>query len=346
MGIGFIINDIATERNSYTTVHLALSCHQAGHEIFIISVGDLAYYSDGQMGAHAYRPNKKQYKSPATFMKDIKNSTKTIIKATDLDVLMLRNDPSADIDNRPWAMNAGVVFGEMAAKQGVIVLNDPYSLSNAMNKMYLQYFPEAVRPRTLITRNEKDIKDFFEEMGHKMVLKPLQGSGGRNVFVITRNKSKNMNQMIEAIARDGYVIAQEYLPDAKGGDLRIFLMDGKPICVDGQFAAIHRVPSQDDSRSNVSAGGTIKKVKMNENIEKLIELVRPKLLIDGMFLVGLDVVGDKIMEINVFSPGGINASSELLGVNFFPSIVEAIERKVHYKRTYGKKIDNSRIACM
>lgn len=346
MKIGFIINDIASEKANYTTINLALACHRAGHNPYIIPVGDLAYYSDGQMGAHAYAPKKKRYQGTKTFLEDIRSSEQEVIKATDLDVLMLRNNPSEDIDNRPWAMNAGVVFGQVAAGQGVIVLNDPFSLSNAMNKIYLQYFPEAVRPKTIITRNQNDIKEFFKEMNYKMVLKPLQGSGGRNVFVVTKEQAKNINQMIEAISRDGYVIAQEYLPKAKEGDTRVFLMEGNPVYVGDKLAAVHRIPSQDDSRSNVSAGGTIRKVEMNPDIERLIQLVRPKLLIDGMFLAGLDVVGDKIMEINVFSPGGMNAAGEMLDVDFFPVVVKAIEKKYEYKCAYGKAIQNSRIASM
>lgn len=346
MKVGFIINDIATERETYTSINLALACHRAGHDTYIIPVGDLAYYSDGQMGAHAYAPEKKDYKSTTTFLKDIKESRKEVVKATTLDILLLRNNPSEDIDNRPWAMNAGLVFGQVAARQGVIVLNDPFSLSNAMNKIYLQYFPEAVRPKTIITRNLSDIKEFFEDMNHKMVLKPLQGSGGRNVFVVTKSQGKNLNQMIEAISRDGYVIAQEYLPKAKDGDTRVFLMDGNPVYVDNKLAAVHRIPSKDDSRSNVSAGGSIKKVEMNDEIERLIQLVRPKLLVDGMFLAGLDIVGDKIMEINVFSPGGMNAAGQMLEVDFFPEVVKSLENKYQYKCAYGHNIENSRIACM
>lgn len=98
-----------------------------------------------------------------------------------------------------------------------------------MNKMYFQYFPEPVRPKTIITRNVTDVKAFYEEHKGRMVMKPLQGSGGRNVFAVGRKEEGNINQMFEAISRDGYVIAQEYLPDARDGDIRLFLMNGNPI---------------------------------------------------------------------------------------------------------------------
>ncbi len=234
----------------------------------------------------------------------------------------------------------------MAVKQGVIVLNDPNSLANAMNKMYFQYFPEKVRPQSIITRNVDDVKLFFEERKNKMVLKPLQGSGGRNVFLVTKKEANNINQMFEAISRDGYVIAQEYLPGAKDGDIRLFLMNGKPIVVDEQIAAIRRQQKEDDIRSNIHRGGKASKAQITDEIIGLVDLVMPKLVEDGMFFVGLDIVHDKLMEINVFSPGGLNNASKLYEVDFMTPVIEAIERKVHYKKTYQEAIENAKIATI
>ena len=97
----------------------------------------------------------------------------------DLDVLMLRNDPAADRGRRSWAQTAGIMFGRAAMRRGVIVLNDPNGLANAMNKMYFQLFPEEVRPKTLITRDRDEIKAFAKDCGGDVVIKPLQGSGGQ-----------------------------------------------------------------------------------------------------------------------------------------------------------------------
>lgn len=347
MRIAFIVNDVEQEHSSYTTTHLALCANKRDHDIYYAGVGDLVCYSDGQMGAHAHpvRPDKK-FRTASTLLKEIKRSEEMKITAADLDVILLRNDPSEDIEKRPWAQNAGVIFGQMAVKQGVIVLNDPGSLANAMNKMYFQYFPEKVRPQSIITRNVDDVQLFFEECKNKMVLKPLQGSGGRNVFLVTKKEAGNINQMFEAISRDGYVIAQEYLPDAKRGDIRLFLMNGKPIIVNEQIAAIRRQQKADDIRSNIHQGGKALKVQITDDIIKLVELVMPKLVEDGMFLVGLDIVGDKLMEINVFSPGGLSNASNLYEVDFFTPVIEAIERKVRYKKTYGDAIENTKIATI
>lgn len=327
MRIGFIVNKVATEMAGYTTTHLA-------------------YYSDGQMGAHARFPSQKKYRATATFLEDIQHCPPQSITAPDLDVLMLRNDPSEDIEGRPWAQNAGIVFGQLAIKQGVIVLNDPNSLSDAMNKMYFQHFPEKVRPKTIITRNIDDIRNFFVETKHKMVMKPLQGSGGRNVFLVTKKEESNINQMFEAICRDGYVIAQAYLPEAKDGDIRLFLMNGKPIIVDGKVGAIHRHQKSGEIRSNIHKGGSASKAVIDDTVMELVELVMPKLVEDGMFLVGLDIVGNKLIEINVFSPGGLSKACQLHGVDFFTPIIEAMERKVHYKKTYQETLGNEKIAVI
>jgi glutathione synthase len=99
-------------------------------------------------------------------------------------------------------------------------------------------------------------------------------------------------------------------------------------------------------RSNISAGGKPQAVKIDESVMKLVEIIRPKLVQDGMFMVGLDIVGNKLMEINVFSPGGINLASQLEGVDFISHVIEAIEHKVHYKETYGDDVDNQLVSTL
>ena len=162
----------------------------------------------------------------------------------DLDVLLLRNDPSADLTQRAWAQTAGIVFGRVAMRHGVIVLNDPNGLSQAMNKMYFQLFP------------------------------------------------------------------------------------------------------REDMRSNIHAGGTLKSAVVTEEHLCLAEIVRPKVVQDGMFLVGLDIVGDKLMEINVFSPGGLGSAQKFERVNFAHAVIEAVERKVDYMTFSRRNFDNAEMASL
>ena len=341
MKIGFLVNDVATEKAGFTTIRLACEAVNQGHDVFLFGVGDLAYDSDEFVRARAKSVTRTSYKSNETFFKDLQSrrAVSSRITVDDLDVLMLRNVPSDDFLNRPWATTAATEFGRVAMRHGVIVLNDPNGLAKASSKIYLQLFPEEVRPRTLITRDNREIRSFAKELG-TIVLKPLQGSGGASVFLVRKEDLPNINQMIDAVSRDGFVIAQEYLPAAQEGDTRLFMMNGRPLRVKGKYAAFRRVRTGDDMRSNIHAGGKLAAAEVSEEALRLAEIVRPKLVQDGMFLIGLDVVGDKLMEINVFSPGGLGSAQKLTRVNFCRVVIEALQRKVDYMEYYGRNFGN------
>ena len=341
MRIGLFVNDLSTEQPNYTSTWLALEALKRGHEVWYISATDFAYGIDDRLYAHGCSGSKRRYDSTESFLKDLqgpKAQSETIC-VEELEILLLRSDPAADLIERPWAANANVNFGQMAAERGVIVLNDPQGLAKASNKLYFQQFPEEVRPKTIITRTAGDVRHFVKEMGGQAILKPLQGSGGQNVFKITKENAANLNQMVDAVFRDGYAIVQEYLPAAEKGDTRFFLLNGTPFEHDGKYAAMSRVRGEGDIRSNMHAGGKAVKAKVTDEMLNIAEIVRPKLVRDGMFLVGLDIAGDKLMEINVFSPGGLHSISKLTRVNFNQLVIEALERKVQYE-SYDRRIEN------
>ena len=346
MTIAFIINDHDTEKASFTTPGLGYAAYRRGHEVFYIGVGELAYASDGHFSARCKTISDHNFKNQLTYFKAVQKEEFTRISSEDLDVLFLRNDPSDDLNERNWAQNAAFIFGEIAMRDKVLVLNHPKSLAGAINKMYFQHFPEVLRPKTIITRDHLEIREFFKEQNGKMILKPLQGSGGTNVFLMDQENEHNLTQTIDAIIRDGFVIAQEYLPDARDGDTRLFLMNGEPLMVDGQYAIMKRQNASGDIRSNIHAGGKPKKTKITDQIRQLAEIVRPKLVQDGMFFVGIDIVGDKLMEINVFSPGGLNIMGSMYEVDFCSAVIESIEKKVHYNKLYAHQLFNSRLATL
>ena len=152
--------------------------------------------------------------------------------------------------------------------------------------------------------------------------------------------------MIDAVSRNGYVVAQEYLPAAAEGDMRLFMMNGQPLRFKGKYAAFRRIRSSDDIRSNIHAGGEKEKAIVDDVALRIAEIVRPKLVEDGMFLVGLDIVGSKLMEINVFSPGGLGSARHFEGVNFSQSVIEGIERKVQYMGFYERNFNNIDMATL
>lgn len=345
MKIGFVVNDVATEQAVYTTTHLALAAAQMGHEAGLIGLGDFNYLPDGTLGALVRQADGSNFRSHERYLESVQKDEGTQTELTDFDVLMLRSDPASDPE-RPWAATAGIAFGQLIAESGVLVVNDPSTLATAVSKAYFQHFPEAVRPKTLISRDEAQITAFVEELGGKAVLKPLQGSGGSGVFLVNQDESPNLNQIIEAIARDGYVVAQEYLPAAADGDVRLFVMNGEPLKVNGRYAAFRRVNESSDMRSNISAGGSIQEAEITDEMLKMVETIRPKLVADGMYLVGLDIVGDKLMEINVFTPGGLGSSQELSEEDFTTAIIKDLERKVRMRSHYPEGMPNKALACL
>jgi len=335
MRIGFVVNDVSTEQAKTTTTRLALAAHNRGHDSWLMGVGDFDLDAAEKVCARARRAPRPRYKSLDSYLSDLQGPRGTAERITvdDLDVVMLRNDPALDVA-RPWAQSAGIIFGRTAQRRGVIVLNDPDGLSRAQNRMYYQDFPEEIRPRTLITRDRKEIRAFAGEQGGSIVLKPLSGALGTNVFLVRPDDLANLNQMIDAVSRDGYVIAQEYLAAAAEGDTRLFVMNGQPLRHKGKYAAYRR------------RGNAVAPAEIDDTALHVAEIVRPKLAMDGMFLVRLDIVGDKLMEIDVFNPRGLGSAHRIEGVRFTKPVIDALERKVAYARFYRRNFSNIEMATL
>lgn len=343
MKLGLVVNVMASNEAGATTYRLAADAISMGHKVWVMSTGNLAYNPDDTIGAFARTVPKGHYTS-AQFLKVFKSrqAINKWITLEDLDVLFLRSNPSVQ---HAWAQSAGIHFGRLAMRHGVIVLNDPNGLAKAMNKLYLQTFPETVRPRTLVTRHMGRIEKFLDQEG-TIILKPLQGSGGKGVFIVRQDQEHNLEDIVESISRDGYVMAQEYLPAAAQGDTRLFLMNGIPLQYEGKYAAFRRIRTGDDIRSNIHAGGRLRRAQLNDTMFQLADMVRPRLVEDGMFLVGLDIVGDKLMEINVFSPGGFGSAQTFEKVNFTHAVLEALNRKVDYMKYYRRNFSNVELATL
>lgn len=353
MRLGVLVNDVETESANYTTVSLMRAARRHAHRVFVVGSGDFVYDA-GHVCAWA-REATDVCDSPGAFVQMLRRAARARITVDELDVLLLRNNPYDDFADRPWAAQAGLVFGDEAKRHGVLVLNDPAGLAHALNKLYLEHFPAAMRPVSLITRQADDIRAFAAEHG-TIIVKPLSGSGGRGVFIVRPEDGDNFNQILEAVGAFGYVVAQEYLADARGGDVRLLLLNGRPLEKDGKVAAVHRHAAKGDFRNNVRAGAIVKPVNVTASMLELAELARPQLIEDGMFLVGVDIVGleegdgigtrsgPKILEVNVFSPGGIVSASAFAGVDYASVVIADLERKIaHASRAH---FDNRLLACL
>src|SRR5690554_790981 len=348
MKICMVVNNILTEREPYTTTVLAHKMHNRKKEVFYMGIEDLSYYPEGFAGGRAVRAEDKKFRTRAAYLESLKANTKNKerILFKDIDIVMLRNDPAEEDKTRAWARVAGISFGQMAMEEGVIVLKDANGLSLALNKIYFQQFPKEVRPETVITRSYQEINEFFLANKKSIVVKPLFGSGGRSVFQVNQDNIKNLKQMIEAIGQEGYVVAQEYIPESVEGDTRVFLLNGQILKHKGKYAAVKRTTASDDIRSNLHAGGEAKPAVITEDILRIAEAVRPNLIRDGMFFVGLDIIGSKLIEINVFSPGGLLSATKFADVDFPEYIIESLEHKIYLKNLYHGNIINRRLATL
>lgn len=348
MKICFVVNSVETE-GAGTTVYIMHEAWKRGHEVYLMGVGDFSFSQSEDISVISVSLPKKA--EPATPEENLEilqgeKAVKKKFKATELDVLFIRNNPTEEGTDRVWAENAGVAFGRMVQQQGVMVLNDAFALSHAfIDKLYFEELPAHIKPTSLITRDKQEIMDFFEKHKKKMILKPLEGSGGRGVYLIDKNE-KNLNQIIENLSKEGYIIAQQYLPAAKEGDVRVLLLNGKILEKNGKYGILKRKTSEGDFRSNISQGGTPEAFEITEDIRRIVDIIAPRLIRDGLFFVGLDVVKDKLIEINVLSPGGVDGLAKIGVDNFSDVIVEAIEKKIEYKKHYAKTISNRELATM
>ena len=141
-------------------------------------------------------------------------------------------------------------------------------------------------------------------------------------------------------------VAQEYLPAAKKGDTRLFLMNGVPLVVDGKVAAFRRLTPKGDVRSNIHVGGRMAKAQVTDAMLAIADIVRPTLTRDGMFLVGLDLVGDKLMEIDVFSPGGLGSASKLEGVDFANAVIQSLDTKIAHRADAPGRLANLELSML
>jgi glutathione synthase len=322
--LGIFVNEVAEEKPEYTTTRLARAAINRGHEVWYIGADNFACDPDDAVRAHASRAPDGQADLEA-FLEGLEPDRITV---DGLDALWLRSDPADDVPDRFWAQTAGILFGGLAERRGVVVLNSPTGLSLALSKLYLNHFPAEVRPASLITRDPEEVHQFVADHDGRAVIKPLQGSGGHGVFIVSPEDEVNLDQMIDAVIRDGYLIAQQHLPAAGDGDVRLFLLDGEPLRANGAYAAFRRVPSEGEARANMSVGASVEPADVDDTMLRIASLVGPKLKEDGMFLVGLDIVGDCLLEINVFSPGGFGTVESLTGVDFNDVVIEALEQKV------------------
>jgi glutathione synthase len=236
----------------------------------------------------------------------------------ELDCILMRKDPPFDTE---YIYSTYIL--ERAQLAGALVVNRPRGLRDMNEKVYTAWFPEACAP-TLITRDMGDMEAFSQEEG-KIVAKPLDGMGGRSIFVVEKD-DKNRHVIFETLSDYGrrFIILQRYLPEiVTTGDSRILLIEGKPVPY-----ALARIPLASDHRGNLAAGARGVGRELNERDRWLASRIGPKLAEQGMLFVGLDVIGGFVTEINVTSPTGIREIDKQFGTDIGGTLIEAIQARL------------------
>lgn len=237
-------------------------------------------------------------------------------RVVDYDAVFIRNDPPFDANYAWMTQLLELVRGR------TFVMNDPRGLRDANEKLYALHFSKWMA-KTTVSASPAHIREFVHEVGGDAVIKPLDGMAGAGVFLL-RAADRNFNAIVEAtIGETGrrWCMVQEYLPAARIGDKRILLLEGEPL------GAILRVPREDEARANIHAGGSVEKVAITDEERAMIKEIAPQLAKDGLYFVGLDVIGGKLTEVNVTSPTGIQQMTRFDGVDYPGRVIEWAEKK-------------------
>ena len=237
-----------------------------------------------------------------------------------LEAVFVRKDPPFD---------AGYLYLTQVldlVKDRVFVMNDPRGLRDANEKLFAFQFLEFM-PRTLVSAQQAEIIAFVDKVGGTAVLKPLDGAGGSGVVVLTKG-DRNVRSLVDIMTAEGKRLAmvQEYQPAIRQGDKRILLLDGEPL------GAILRVPREDDVRANIHAGGQVQACELTPRETQMVAAVAPKLREHGLWFVGLDVIGEKLIEVNVTSPTGIQELGRHQGSHPEETVIAWLEKRAFAKR--------------
>jgi len=234
-----------------------------------------------------------------------------------LDALLMRKDPPFDME---YIYTTYIL--ELAEKYGLLVVNKPSSLRDINEKAYTAWFSHCTPP-SLITRSQASLKSFITEQ-KKVVLKPLDGMGGRSIFVVSAG-DPNTSVILETLTayESNFTLAQRFIPEISEGDKRILLINGEPLDY-----ALARIPAPGETRGNLAAGAKAEGRDLTERDRWLCAEIGPTLKKLGVIFAGLDVIGDYLTEINVTSPTGIRELDREYSIDIADMLLETIERNL------------------
>jgi len=311
--LGIVMDPIsAIDPKKDSSLAMLIEAAKRDYEIYYMEQKDLKLI-DGCATAQAtiieiFDNQKKWYKSKSNVSIDLK----------ELNIILMRKDPPFDME---YIYTTYVL--DKAEEDGVLIVNKPQSLRDMNEKVYTAWFPECT-PSTLISRSMAEIK-FFLGQHKKIVVKPLDGMGGKSIFVVDESDG-NANVIIETLTNYGKcsAMAQVFIPEIKDGDKRILLIDGKPVPY-----ALARIPSKDDNRGNLVMGAVGEGRELTERDKLICSKISETLKKKGILFCGIDVIGDYLTEINSTSPTGIRELDSIYNLNIASDLFDMLEKKVN-----------------
>jgi glutathione synthase len=307
--MGFIVETIEDFNiNTDTTFTFMLESQARGYDVWYFEIKDI-FIKDGRPFCNA---KKVKLKSAKDFYKVTSSKT---LSFEDFDVLWMRKDPPFNLDYIYTTYYLSLVD---PAK--TFVINDPNGIRESNEKLYTMYFPEVI-PHSCVAKDINRLNEFLKEVGGEMVVKPLDGHGGEGVFYVKAG-DKNAGVILESVTNFGtqFVLAQKFIEKVKEGDKRIILLGGKPI------GAVLRVAKKGgEFRCNFHSGGSPYKAELTSRDRLICDAISKRLISDGLYFVGIDVIGGYLTEVNTTSPTGVQEINALSGVKLEEDVIDFVE---------------------
>ncbi|WP_111978352.1 glutathione synthase [Algibacillus agarilyticus] len=310
--LGIVMDPIADINiKKDTSFAMLLAAQARGYELYYMEMSDL-YIENGR--AYASMKQFTVQNDPEDWYQ-FENQNDWPL--AELDVVLMRKDPPFDTE-----YIYATYMLEQAEREGTLIVNKPQSLRDANEKLYTSWFPQCC-PTTLVTRDPKRLREFYNTH-EDIILKPLDGMGGASIFRL-KPADANVGVIIETLTEHGerYTMAQKFIPEITEGDKRILMINGEPIDY-----CLARIPAKGETRGNLAAGGRGEARPLSDSDRWIAEQVGPTLKEKGLIFVGLDVIGDKLTEINVTSPTCVQEISNAFDVDITGKLFDCIEEKL------------------
>lgn len=327
MNICFIINPwekLDPEEDS--TLRLIHESVTRNHNVGILYPHNLTIRQSQTLGFVRKIKKQDKYSSSMTVFHKKVVFTEQLLPLSGFDAIFVRNNPPID----PVMLN----FLD-SVKDDTFIINDIDGLRKANNKLYPASFHDPnneIIPVTYVSKSKAVLKKAIQDSPKdRMILKPYDGFGGQGVIVLEKTALLNINSLLDFYisgSKEGnYVIIQEFIEGAEEGDVRVLMLNGEPL------GAYKRIPASDDIRSNIKAGGSAKKHILTKAEKNICRRIGPRLVSDGLYFVGLDIINGKLIEINVCSPGGITRINKFNRTKLQKTIIDFVEDVIHTKET-------------